>query len=325
VTNNLFSSNDSGSNNGFGGGAYISSPGVFSFSGNMLVENNSRYGGGVCLFDSGTIIENNIFKSNTATYGGGIRIRTSTSESDIKVPVDHPQVVNNTLVNNSATSFGGGLIGNADPLVMNSIFWNNSAPNGAQVYPGTHEVHYCDVQGGYPGTGNIDLDPGFADSDYRLLPGSPCIDAAIDSLFAYQIWWYAPDEDFGGNPRPDPVGQKFDIGAWEYPSQVVSVPEPLPGNGTGENVILLPNYPNPFNPSTSIKFVLATSGHVRLRIFGLDGHLVCTLVDDTRNEGLNHARWNGRNASGESVASGVYFYQLDSGGTRKSGKMVLMK
>jgi hypothetical protein len=294
----------------------------------MLVENNSLYGGGVCLYDSGTKMENNIFKSNTATYGGGIRIRTSTSESGIKEPLDIPQVVNNTLVNNSATSFGGGLVSNTDPLVMNSIFWDNSAPDGAQVYSstGTLEAHYCDVQGGYPGTGNIDLDPGFADSDYRLLPGSPCIDAAIDSLFAYQTWWYAPDEDFGGNPRPDPVGQKFDIGAWEYSSQVVSVPEPLPGNGTGENVILLPNYPNPFNPQTTIVFELSRRESVSLRVLDISGRLVRVLIRaENHTPGRHEVVWNGRDDAGRQVASGTYFYRLEAGSYSETKRMVLVK
>jgi len=73
---------------------------------------------------------------------------------------------------------------------------------------------------------------------------------------------------------------------------------------------LVGNYPNPFNPSTTITFAMPEAGRVTLRIFTETGQLVQTLVDGEMQAGRHNVTWNGRNHSGASVASGVYFYQL---------------
>lgn len=70
------------------------------------------------------------------------------------------------------------------------------------------------------------------------------------------------------------------------------------------------NFPNPFNPSTAIKFVLPKAGKVTLQIFNETGQLVRALVDGEMNAGRHEISWDGRNQAGAAVASGVYFYQL---------------
>jgi uncharacterized repeat protein (TIGR01451 family) len=88
---------------------------------------------------------------------------------------------NNDNENNGT---GGGMYNyDSSPTLANCILWNNTAPTGAQIYnDGTSSptVSYCDVQDGWPGTGNIDADPCFVNANgtnLRLLSGSPCIDA----------------------------------------------------------------------------------------------------------------------------------------------------
>lgn len=89
---------------------------------------------------------------------------------------------------------------------------------------------------------------------------------------------------------------------------------------------LEPNYPNPFNPSTSIQFTVKQSTHVNLRIYGADGRLVRTLADEERAAGVAHVVvWDGRNEVGHSVASGVYFYKLSTKEFSQTKKMVLLK
>ena len=88
---------------------------------------------------------------------------------------------------------------------------------------------------------------------------------------------------------------------------------------------LLPNHPNPFNPSTTIRFELVTSGRTTLRIYDVRGALVRTLFDETRNAGSGFATWNGHDDDGRVVSSGVYFYRLDADGSSKTRKMVLLK
>ena len=84
------------------------------------------------------------------------------------------------------------------------------------------------------------------------------------------------------------------------------------------------NYPNPFNPSTIIPFQLPVSTHVRLEIFNLLGQRVATLVDGDRTAGSHTAHWDGRNAAGRPVGSGVYLYRLQGGGKSATHRMVLV-
>ena len=88
---------------------------------------------------------------------------------------------------------------------------------------------------------------------------------------------------------------------------------------------LHPNYPNPFNPETTIRYELKESGPVSLRIYDITGQLVRELVADEQLAGHHQAVWDGRNASGQSVATGAYLYELGAGQLRIVRKMVLMK
>ncbi len=89
--------------------------------------------------------------------------------------------------------------------------------------------------------------------------------------------------------------------------------------------ILYPNYPNPFNPNTTIRFSLASSMPVKLQIFNQRGQLVKTLVDATMPEGTHSALWEGRDDGGRAVASGIYYYRLNGGGDQFTRRMVLIK
>ncbi|MDD4223277.1 MAG: T9SS type A sorting domain-containing protein [Candidatus Cloacimonetes bacterium] len=89
--------------------------------------------------------------------------------------------------------------------------------------------------------------------------------------------------------------------------------------------ILAQNWPNPFNPSTSISFELLTAGPARLDVYDLRGRLVTTLLDKELGTGTHSLDWDGTDANGAPVASGVYLYRLSSGGSSVSRKMVLIK
>jgi len=88
----------------------------------------------------------------------------------------------------------------------------------------------------------------------------------------------------------------------------------------------LSNYPNPFNPETTIQFSLPQSGKVDLTIYNSKGQQVKTLVLQESQAGQHSVIWNGKNANDENVASGLYFYQLSiNGQTQAVKKMMLMK
>jgi len=85
------------------------------------------------------------------------------------------------------------------------------------------------------------------------------------------------------------------------------------------------NYPNPFNPMTNIKFDLPKEGHVRLDIFDVSGRLVRTLVDESRAAAVHTVVWDGTDNSGGRVASGAYYYRLQTARHAATHKMMLVK
>jgi hypothetical protein len=88
---------------------------------------------------------------------------------------------------------------------------------------------------------------------------------------------------------------------------------------------LYQNHPNPFNPETTIRFLLPQKAHTNLSIFDARGRLVITLVDGLLGDGLKSYPWNGKNSKGQSVGSGVYFYRLRTGDKTLTRKMLLIK
>jgi hypothetical protein len=88
---------------------------------------------------------------------------------------------------------------------------------------------------------------------------------------------------------------------------------------------LMGNYPNPFNPSTSINYALSEDGFVSLKIYNTLGEEVASLVNEYQVAGIKSAVWNGRNDAGVSVASGIYIYRLTAGNVVLSEKMLFMK
>ncbi|MDD4858565.1 MAG: FlgD immunoglobulin-like domain containing protein, partial [Candidatus Krumholzibacteria bacterium] len=85
------------------------------------------------------------------------------------------------------------------------------------------------------------------------------------------------------------------------------------------------NYPNPFNPMTTIRIGLSEPSYVALRIYDVSGRLVRTLVAEHLAAGCYDKVWDGRDSRGESVASGIYFYKLDTKSVTETKKMILLR
>jgi hypothetical protein len=86
------------------------------------------------------------------------------------------------------------------------------------------------------------------------------------------------------------------------------------------------NYPNPFNPTTNIKFRLNEALKVRLAVYDIQGRLINTLVDQTEYKAGEYiVQWNGRDIQGNTVATGMYFFRLNAGKHERLGKMILAK
>jgi hypothetical protein len=113
--------------------------------------------------------------------------------------------------------------------------------------------------------------------------------------------------------------------SWTHKIQLSVAPRPLP-----ESFALLQNYPNPFNPETWIPYQLPAPADVTISIYDVSGRLVRHLDIGFQEAGFylkreSAAYWDGKNNTGESVASGLYFYHLQAGDASAIRKMLILK
>jgi hypothetical protein len=87
----------------------------------------------------------------------------------------------------------------------------------------------------------------------------------------------------------------------------------------------LTNYPNPFNPSTIIKFELTEPNQAEVSIYNIKGQLVKVLVKEQMAKGVHELTWNGLNEAGDKCASGPYIYQVKCNDQIKVNKMTILK
>ncbi len=118
----------------------------------------------------------------------------------------------------------------------------------------------------------------------------------------------------------------------EFVAKFGSTPPPPPG-AMGLNLpgfpvkkfTLYANYPNPFNPTTHIRFAIDKPGKVKLEIFNILGQRVITLLNENRKPGVYEVIWDAKDAQGHKVPSGIYFYRLKAGDKVAIKKMMLLK
>jgi hypothetical protein len=283
-------------------------------SGNYSTSGKSC-GGAIGIYRGDPEIYNNIVVENSAHLGGAFGVLDNCQ----------PRLINNTIVNNQASLLGGGLYNrNSQSLVLNSILWGNTASQDSQVhvFSGSVILKYSDVEGGWPGEGNIDADPQFVagDSLFHLPqdPFNPCVNSGADSIQIGGQWCFCPPDDYEGDERPY-MGSMPDMGADETQIPPVGI-EPQPITGIPQTYELLHNYPNPFNPTTTIEFALPHSGFVALKIYNILGEEVATLVSEKLQAGKYKYDWD---ASG--MASGLYVYRLEVNGKMYQKKLILLK
>ncbi|TDI88976.1 MAG: T9SS type A sorting domain-containing protein [Caldithrix sp.] len=92
-----------------------------------------------------------------------------------------------------------------------------------------------------------------------------------------------------------------------------------------EKFVLEQNYPNPFNPATTISYRLPIAENVSLMIYDLAGRQVRELVNEKKEAGSYTVQWDGKNQSGQTVATGLYIYQIRAGQFNQNRKMLFMK
>jgi hypothetical protein len=106
----------------------------------------------------------------------------------------------------------------------------------------------------------------------------------------------------------------------------VALPAPVQIQTRPEAFALANNYPNPFNPATTIKYALPEASQVRLEVFNVVGQVVRTMVDAHQNAGRYVVQWDATNDNGVNLSSGIYFYRLQvEGNYLEVKKMLLLK
>ncbi|RMG68125.1 MAG: phytase [Calditrichaeota bacterium] len=127
------------------------------------------------------------------------------------------------------------------------------------------------------------------------------------------------------------IGLPADTGYWNPRRNPVSTGIEPPSDGTVPGALTLqPNFPNPFNPSTTIRYRLPGPARIRLSVFTVSGQRVATLFEGQQSAGWHQVVWNGRNSRGQEMASGVYLYRLEPlepalGSQPLVGKMILLR
>lgn len=145
------------------------------------------------------------------------------------------------------------------------------------------------------------------------------------TLVAYNYFMpeaVAADADPAGSSMMEAVDIHATVLNSRLPDNAVG---PSPEDRLPGGFLTARNYPNPFNPATTIRFRLPQAGDVRIRIFDMLGREIATLVSGLLEAGRHEAVWDGRDSGGLQAASGVYVYRVEAGGKHVSGKMVLMR
>jgi parallel beta-helix repeat protein len=285
-------------------------------SSNALISNNHFHdntGHGIINIGAGSapILVNNLIESNHSTLHGVVHFSNNSGRAVL---------MNNTIANNTCAGGGAIYVGDGStPLFVNDILYGNTP---AQFYfdaPSVLSLMNCLVEGGRDGfTGAafsgtyqdcIDADPLFAGSDdFHLQDGSPCIGAGADSVKVSKKQYYASTPDFEGNPRPNPVNTHPDLGAFEDPSgeplSDIHHAPPLP-----DQIQLCPNYPNPFNPTTTVGFRLPHRSLVKINVYDMLGRKIRTILDAELQAGEHSVLFD---AGG--LASGLYAIRLETEG-----------
>jgi len=295
---------------------------------NVIMSNSAMYGGGIVLNYTGAIIRNNIFYNNSVyqastgpTFGGGGIWAYNNLGSTPKI------IENNTILYNSSSGSGSSASGRGGGILVwstsvqasNNIIYGNTQLNGEQISllsSASSVFEYSLVEGGWTGTGNIDVNPYFENSSFYLSDSSACIDAGNPDT---------ANNDPEGNPGmalwPAKGTIRNDIGAYGGPFSK-ELNEFLISSVGDKQVTYYPgefrleqNYPNPFNPTTKIKFTVPSVGtslmkFVQLKVYDVLGNEVATLLNEEKPAGDYEVEFSVGQDSSPDIASGIYFYQL---------------
>lgn len=251
------------------------------------IYQNSNSGIIASMHGGNVRITNNYIHDDTSNYGGGIYFNDGFAVID-----------SNCITGNWATGPGnvaGGIYFNGvDSAIVqyNDIVGNSNIPQGVfEVYSGTPLSH--DIHGEYNWWGTPNADS----ISYLIYDYYDNFDL---HKFIFSPFATSSNCETGSGVSEDENGGKFTF-------------------------FLSQNFPNPFNPNTSIQLSLLVSEKVSLKIYNLLGQEVKTLIDEEKRAGEYEVIWDGRDNFGNEVASGIYFCQIKVKNFAETKKLVLLK
>jgi len=263
------------------------------FRGNLIYGNHCPWGMAGGIFhaeDSNILSENNIICNNTGVPGSYLSVFYEEHSTNC------PVIFNNNII-------------------WGNVYYEDSLISISYV---NFTMDYSDIQGGWSGLGNIDIDPLFRDpdnGDFHLMStacgdpyDSPLIDMGdpniLDSLLDCYWGLGTALSDMGAYGGGDSV--------------MVGIPGELLNTPT--ELTLSQNYPNPFNPTTTISFSLPEPSDISLTIYNILGQQVATPFEGAKQAGEHTINWNATD-----FPSGVYFARLETEKRSKNIKMLLIK
>lgn len=297
------------------------------FMKNYVANNSSTLNSGAIQVSSSTLtMKNNIIVNNTGKNTGFLMIKNNSSLVS----------VNNVIVNNNNLNTPGGQILNTN----SNVSFENSIIRGSSIFftsNGTNSFNYCNISGGMEGLSNIDVDPRFLNPSneeghlvtvnpygWTLLDDSPCIDAGN------------PDPQYNDTQNPNSPGNAL------FPS-LGTIRNDMGAYG-GDNIfnnwldnddsdiqkpvsVKLNAYPNPFNPNVKIEFQRNSRAQeqISISLYNAKGQKITNLYHQTTSEQTVVVHWNGKNAQGHAMPTGIYFVKATNGSEVITKKLIMLK
>jgi len=313
----------------WGGGIYVSDYADVRVNRSYIGQNYAEDGGGgIHVYDGSVTVVDSYIYSNTSGQGGAVDAQGEYSNFDLLFSLivwnegtvfgstilafDNAvgSLTNCTIADNVSGVNGVIFLENAGLQVSNTILWN---PNQPELISSESNVavRYSNVEGGIPkdvsdGGGNLNVNPMFEDpsmGNFALRPNSLCIRA--------------------GDPLiPDLEGLPLDIGAYQSGNDG---PNSITHESMPTALTLYNCFPNPFNPSTTIRIYVPLESEIRMTVFDAAGRQVRQLIDGSVDSGFHDVVWDGRDDAGRVVASSVYICRLTHLEGVKSIRMVLVR
>ena len=188
----------------------------------------------------------------------------------------------------------------------------------------------------------LNLNPVYIET--QILRSLDWLDNAGHQTYTTHNWMHQADNDPLTVQWPLPMDFTYSMSSAAYTHAMGGLPvgdlNAFPGKkdewiasglGTDKSIItpnkftLAQNFPNPFNPTTSISFALDRNAEVNLSIYNMLGQKVRTLAEGSKNAGTHTLQWNGLDDAGQNVSTGIYLYRLTSGSKSITKKMAFMK